>query len=410
MALQQQPQQPRTRTAPANRRGGTYEPDGAATSVLRYRTDTIHHLARKVSTIGSTADRDIVIHGEYISAHHCRLEQRPGGLLLIDESSKNGTYYEAKRSVGLALKPSFEEKRVSVKGVTLEPGMTFVVGALPHRFVVLDDTMRERHADLLDILGTEDEIRGGNGAELVSPSDLILAADSPGDMLITGNPGSDQEELVRIVHAISKRRRQPLVTLARNRVPDDRDAQSAILKQEATKATIMLDLGDSDGYVDPTFVSLLFSSCYQVRVIVLARTVEAASRALGAQYVQPMMQLGLRPLALRRDAIHRLLDRSLVREGSPLRIADLTPENQRALRGHEWRENLAEIRDVSMRLAAIARVGFSLNRARKALGIKRNTFYNWYGHTMRLSLPLVPKARAKALTEALATPPPASGG
>src|SRR5262249_32487080 len=151
---------------------------------------------RKVSTIGSAPDRDIVIEGDYVSSHHCRVEHRSRGQIVIDEGSKNGTYCETKRSLGLGLRPVFEETRASAAGFLLVPGMTFVVGAMPHRYLALDDAMRTNHPALLDILGSEEEVRSKR--ELVSPSDLILAADGVGHMLITGDPSCEPEELARI--------------------------------------------------------------------------------------------------------------------------------------------------------------------------------------------------------------------
>lgn len=396
-----------TQTAPAELRGGTYEREGIATALLWHRTHAMHDLprTRKVTTIGAAADRDIEITGKHISAEHCRIERRARGMVLTDEGSKNGTYHETKRSFGLGLKPSFEETRVGSRGVLLVPGTTFVVGDMPHRYIAIDDAMRRDHPALLDILGTEDEVQ--ESQELVSPSDLILAADTAGHMLITGEPGCDQEELARIVHRISKRRRRRLVEC--DRVPDDKEAQGVLLKEEAVKATLLLNLGDSSEPIASIFVSSLFSSAYQIRVIVLARTVGVASAALGAAYVQPMMHVGLRPLAARRTAILPLLDRWLAARGSPLRVADLTPENRHALLVHDWRENLVKLRETAERLDAIIRApDFSLNQARKALGVARNTFYSWFSSTLRLSLPLVPDERARALQAALRAQRPAS--
>jgi hypothetical protein len=114
--------------------------------------------------------------------------------------------------------------------------MTFVVSAEPYRFVALDDTMREHHAKLVEILGREDEVRSATeSGETPSPSDLLLAADSPGPLLITGKLGCGQDELARIIHQLSKRRDQPLIELPIGDVPDDRRGQNTILKQKPTK-------------------------------------------------------------------------------------------------------------------------------------------------------------------------------
>lgn len=392
-------EQRRTVTTPGDLRGGTFERDGATTSLLEYHAHSIHDLRPYVTNIGS-ADTgvDIRIAAVHVSGNHCRIEQRPRGALLIDDGSKNGTYHEHKRTFGIGLKPLFEDTRIGATGDVLRPGTTFVVGNRQHRYIALDDAMREEHPALLDILGTEDEVC--NSPESVSPSDLILAADSGGHMLITGEPGCEQESLARIVHKLSKRRHSPFVEC--DRIPDDWQSRSALLKKDADKATLLLNLGDSARPIDIGFVSGLFSSSYQIRVIALARTAAVAHEALSPAYASPMMHVELRPLAKRRAAIHRLLDRWLAKKGSPLRMSDLTAENQRALQMHDWRENLTKLRETAERLDAIIRAPeSSLNQARKEFGIARNTFYSWYGSTLRLSLPLVPKERAKALRAAV---------
>jgi transcriptional regulator with AAA-type ATPase domain len=297
----------------------------------------------------------------------------------------------------------FEELKVPSDGIDVRPGMTFVVGDKPHRYIAIDGAMRKHHPTLLDILGTEDEVR--DNPELVSPSDFILAADSGGHMLITGKPGCGQDELAHIAHKISKRRASPFVV--HDDLPRDLEAQNAFVKDDLNKSTLLLRVGENAPPFDPSFLSMLFSSSYQIRVIVLARTVEVASEALGAEYLQPLMQVALRPLAERRAAIHPLIDRWLAAHGSPLRIADLTPLNQHALLVHEWRDNLVKLRETAERLDAIVRAP-SLNQARKRLRIARNTFYSWFGDTLGLSDPLVSKERAPALRAALVAQPHAS--
>src|SRR5262249_51807119 len=160
---------------------------------------------------------------------------------------------------------------------------------------------------LIEILGREDEVRSaGEAGETPGPSDLILAAHGPGHLLITGKPGCEHEELARIIHKISKRRRQPLIEI--DRVPEDRKSQNAILKHKAQKATLVLHLGQNRKRLDPTFVSAMFSPGYKIRVIVTARTANQARRALGHAYWRTLMHIRLCPMVHRRAAIHRLLD------------------------------------------------------------------------------------------------------
>ena len=394
-----------TETAPPDERGGTYERDTTACALLWYKTHVIHDLRRdkKSISMGSDPERDVRIAGPRISRYHCWIERRARGLKLLNRRSHNGTFYETRRTFGRRLQPLFEELGVPSDGIDLRPGMTFVVGDKHHRYIAIDGAMRKHHAALLDILGTEDEVR--DSPNLVSPSDFILAADSGGHMLITGKPGCGQDELADIAHKLSKRRASPF--MVHDDLPRELEAQNAFLKDEVNKSTLLLRVNDDTQPFDPGFLSRLFSPSYEIRVIVLARTVAVASEALGAEYLQPLMQVALRPLAERRAAIHPLIDRWLAAHGSPLRIADLTPENQHALLVHEWRDNLVKLRETAERLDAIVRAP-SLNQARKRLRIARNTFYAWFGDTLGLSDPLVSKERQPALRVALAAQPRAS--
>lgn len=392
-------EQRRTRTASEAQRGGTYYNESAVSALLRYRAHDIYDLRSRVTAIGADKrDVDIWLLAAHVSARHCRIERRSRGAVLMDDGSKNGTYHES-RTFGLGLKPSFEALRVGPGGVVLTPGTTFVVGGIDHRYIAIDRAIREAHPALTDILGIEDEVR--DQAELVSPSDLILAADSGGHMLITGEPGCEQEALARIVHHISKRRHNPLVE--RQCVPDDWEARGALLKREAVHGTLVLQLTDAARPIDRGFLSCLFSPEYKIRVIALARTLDVARKALGPAYARPMMHVGLRPLKQRPPAIPRLLDRCLAGLRSPLRVADLTEENQRALRVFPWPENLAQLRETARRLDALIRApDFCRNLAWPALGVARTTFYRWFDETLRLSEPLVPHERAQALKALLA--------
>jgi transcriptional regulator of acetoin/glycerol metabolism len=132
-------------------------------------------------------------------------------------------------------------------------------------------------------------------------------------------------------------------------------------------------------------------------VIVVAPALSAVTSAIGAKYATPMMRVDLHPLSERRASIRRLLDRGLAAQPSPLRVADLTEDNQRRIVAARWRDNLEGLRVAVERLAAIPRAGFSLHRAAQMLGVPRQTFYNWYKDTMRLTIPLVSPAREREL-------------
>jgi hypothetical protein len=395
----------RTPSAPPERRGGTYERHDESIAVLHYATPTIHDIprGRKVS-MGSAPGQDIRLAGDWVSAKHCELQRRSRGLV-VTNLGRNGTCYETQRSLGHALRPtSFDELPIPPRGVVLEPGRTFVIGGDRHRFVGLDRAMRKHYSTLVEILGTEDEVRGSPElGDTVAPSDVILAAAGAGHLLITGKQGSGQEELAKIIHEMSTRRWHEPTDV--HEIPKKAAERAAILKGDAAKGTLLLHLGDGNERLDPSFIGSLFSPDYRTRVIVIARTVEVAVTALGQPYV-PQMHIWIRPLQLRRAAIHRMLDQMLAAHEVPLRVADLTPENQRALAMGDWRENLEALRETAARFAAISRArDFSKGDAAEALGVLRNTFYAWYKDTMELSNPLVPEQRQRELSLELANQP-----
>jgi hypothetical protein len=119
-----------TRTVPDELRGGTFEGPDVVTSLLLYDAGTEHALdpGKTHFMVGSAVDCDIAIESPFVSARHCRLDRRTLGLEVTDQGSKNGTYFEGKRETEFYLRP----------------GKTFVVGALPHRFLALNDEMRAR--------------------------------------------------------------------------------------------------------------------------------------------------------------------------------------------------------------------------------------------------------------------------
>jgi Inner membrane component of T3SS, cytoplasmic domain len=341
------------------------------TGLVLYGTGRVHELspARDHFTLGSAPDQDIAIHSPFVSARHCRLERKLLGLRVTDQGSKNGTYYEGER-----------EKT----GFYLRPGKTFVVGALPHCFLALDDEMRACYPVLIDILGAPEAyaLRG----ETPSPSDMIRAAVHGIHLLITSEPDCGQDRLARIVHSISRCRSRQIVEL--DQVPVDRAHQLELIRRRAARSTLVLDLGDNDTRLPSNFITTVFSSRFQVRVIALARSLEVADEALGERARQ-MQHIWVPPIVNRPEAVDRLLDRMFVERGSPLRVAGMTPDNQRALRGHGWPGNFASLRQAADRLAATARLG-SVNQAAHELGVAPATLYHWYSKTMRLSHPLVP--------------------
>lgn len=363
----------RTRTTPDVEKAGPFEGNDVVTSLLRYGTDTLHVLPRTIGHVwlGSAPDQNIAVPSPFVSARHCRLERRHGSLKVTDQRSKNGTFFEGARA----------------RAFYLTPGKTFIVGARPYRFLALNDEMRASYPALADILGAENEHVHGDARETPSPSDVIVAAVNGAHMLIASEPHCDQDRLARIIHKISLHREHPIVERDPARIPPDRKAQADLVKRAAARSTLVLDLGDNHDPIEPSFVSMLFTPRHQVRVIVLARTIDVAEKALGKQHVHAMQHLWLRPVASRPEAIHRLLDRMFEERNSPLRVSYLTMENQSALESHDWPHNFVSLRQAAAWLTAIFRLG-SIHKAVQALQLRPATLYYWYSDILKMSHPL----------------------
>jgi hypothetical protein len=358
-----------TKTAPELLQGGTREDPKVVTALLLYDTSTVHELAatRTTFTVGAAPDRDIAIHSPFVSARHCRLDRKLLGLRVKDQGSRNGTYFDGEGGM---------------KAFYLRPGKTFVVGALPHRLLALNDDMRAYYPELLDILGAPEThvLRG----ETPSPGDMILAAVNNGHILITSEPHREQARLAQIIHGLSKARARPIIECNSDQVPAD-PAKQLELVEKAARSTLVLNLGDDDTRLASNFVTTVFASKYRVRVIVLTRGVAVANKALG-EYARRLQYVWLPPISNRPEEIDRLLDRMFVERNSSLRVSNMPPDDQSALRAYGWPDDFASLREAADILAAINRLG-SLPKAARELKIAPSTLYHWYVEKLGLALP-----------------------
>lgn len=294
-------------------------------------------LARDIKRVfvGGSSTCAISIPGRGLSATHCMLERRGRGMRLYDEHSTHGTWV----------------KDAPITTADLRPGDKFT--AKPVTLVTMNDAMRLHRPTLVEIVGT---------GWVPSPDWLMVEAYNSSHLVITGDPGCDQDRLARAIHAISPRRDQLPIEIGA--IPEERAAQIALVKQASKqqapkqRATVILAIPDKHAPLDETFLSMLYSTTYGVRVIVLARRAEDARRALGEALAGMCQYVMLRPLAYRAAEIDQLLDRVFVERGTPhLRTADLTLENQEALRTYLWPENLAELRLIGHAISAHETLG-----------------------------------------------------
>ncbi|TMQ04846.1 MAG: FHA domain-containing protein [Deltaproteobacteria bacterium] len=362
-----------TKTTPDSQRVSTLSDPNLVTALVQYGTDLVSLFPKSVKaiTIGSEVSRvNIVVASEYVSALHCKLE-RKGTTLRATDLSKNGTFFEGQRE----------------RWFYLRPGKTFIAGALPHCFLALNDPMRESYPELVDLLGAANEHVIGSLRDTPSPSDVIVAAVAGAPILITSEPDCDQHRLARIIHRVSRCCEREIVERTPKDLPADHKAQDELIKKRARRSTFVLDLGVHGEPLDPHFVAMLFKPRYQVRVVVLARSIDVVDKALGRAHAGKLSEIWLRPIASRPEAIDRLFDRVLEEHNSPLRMSFLTPENQEAIRNYSWPDNFASLRLAARRLTAIARLG-TIHKAAHALGVGSSSLYHWYHTTLKLAEPL----------------------
>lgn len=360
----------KTKTQPEAERDGLFEGPDPVTWIRIFGTAHAYELPRdrKVITVGSSPECDIVIQAPYISRLHCKLE-RLYDCLRVEDCSKNGTWVDDRRVK--------EPKDV-------RPGGTFAAsGGIT--FLALNREMHAAYPTLSDILDWEDQdalIPIDRGWP--TPSKVIVWGSGNDHLLITGPKGCDQDRLVRAIHSISPMRWREMVWV--DSIPVDRASQKELLVR-ASKTTLVLKIDDKTPVMDQAFRSMLFSASYRIRVLVCAPSFDPVLKVLGPDHSY-MRRIELRPLAFRTDQLGRLFDRQLEERGAPLRFELLTEANREALKKCEWDRNLDDLRLTAERLAAIERTG-SLRKAAPALGIKNfSTLQKWFTNTMGLTTPL----------------------
>jgi hypothetical protein len=350
----------RTDPLPEAQRGAWFDGDDIVTALREYDTAVEYQLPRDTPRFligGSRQKCDIALPGRGLSAVHGLLERRGAWMRLVDQHSTNGLYFQDRK----------------VGEVSIAPGAVFTLA--PVTFIAMNDEMRRHRPAIVDIIGT--------GFTPSPDRFLIDVAMGSSNLLLTGEPHCDQDELARVVHAVSLRRSQTPVELPE--VPDDRLRQRAII-DSAARSTLVLSIKDDQRSIDPTFCSMLFSPGYHVRVIVLASTADVARAVLSRDAVDQMQHVWVRPLALRTHDIDRLLDRELARRNADVRAADLTPGNLAALRGYHWPDNLARLRLLADEIVA-HRSHDGLRPAARSLGVSKTTLQKHFERA-GLSLPL----------------------
>jgi len=137
--------------------------------------------------IGRGADNDVVLADRSASTQHCRLEPGPGGLVLRDLGSRNGTFVGG----------------VRVSRATLSAGTAFRLGRTDLHLVMQAASASER----------EDGLVAESGAMLDVLEQARTMAALPWPLLICGESGTGKEGVARAVHTLGPRSDGPFVAL-----------------------------------------------------------------------------------------------------------------------------------------------------------------------------------------------------
>jgi FHA domain len=327
--------------------------------------------SQTIFTLGASPSCDIVIDNGHVSAVHCLLTRRGGRIRVVDQQSHNGTYFRTRRD------PKFD----------IGPGDAFAVAGT--QLLAMTADMSEAREVLAEIASTDQN-------EPERFVDDILAASMRGPhVMIIGEPGCDQERLALALHHLS-RWKTKLIEI--NDVPADRKWQRKLL-DEACNGAICVTLKGRGVPMDETFLSMLLSTDFRIRLFVLAPMMSVANNALGFHVVSRMLQIPLLPIRERIGHVPALLDRIMEARRSPLRFADLRSENQNALLRHGWPENFIELRDAATRLIALDARG-SVKSAAASLRMARTTLQYWV-NGMKLELPLTSHSEAVSVARHL---------
>jgi len=154
-----------------------------------------HVVGGDVVSVGTARDNALAIADFTVSRYHLDVSVRPGGILVSDLGSTNGTYIGA----------------VRIERAIVPPGTLVKLGGTTIRF---DDAVRR--AVPAPLGGARSELAG---MIAVSPqmtrlfADIERVAATPTSVLIVGESGTGKERVAQALHARSPRAGSPLVTI-----------------------------------------------------------------------------------------------------------------------------------------------------------------------------------------------------
>jgi DNA-binding NtrC family response regulator len=314
-----------------------------------------------VVSVGTARDNALPVADFTVSRYHLDVSVKPGGILVTDLGSTNGTYIGA----------------VRIERAIVPPGTLLRLGGTTIRF---DDAVRRTVP-----APAADAPREVAGMIAVSPQMLRLFADieriavTPTSVLIVGESGTGKERVAQALHARSSRAGSPLVTidcgalssslLASELFGHERGAFTGADRQHkgaferAEDGTVFLDeIGELPGADQSALLGVLERRRFRrvggsAELDLEARVIAATNRDLRAEvntgrfrqdlyHRLAVVVLRLAPLRERREDIPVLVEHFARELGAAGSIEDVFGSDQLARwQKHPWPGNVRELRN-----------------------------------------------------------------
>jgi DNA-binding NtrC family response regulator len=317
-------------------------------------------------TVGSGGGCDVLLSDPTISRKHLGIDPGPGGLVVRDLGSTNGSFVQGSR---------FNE-------LTLAFGTEVTIGKTVLKYVPTEEEVDLAPSDQESygsLVGRDPKLR-----RLFRVLDDVAATEAT--VLIEGETGTGKELLAEEIHRHSPRKDGPFIVFDCGAVPDEliesalfghvRGAFTGAITdrpgafEEADGGTLFLDeIGELAPGVQPALLRALDKQ--SVRPVggstytrASVRVVAATNRNLRAEiaarrfredlyYRVAVVRMSIPPLRERPDDIP-LLVQHFMRQFRGDRSPEVTKEDLDRLRKHEWLGNVRELRNVIERACAVS--------------------------------------------------------
>ncbi len=320
-------------------------------------------------SIGTLLENSLVLTDPTVSRRHAVVEETPGGYVLRDLGSTNGTFLD-----GVRVREGYLSS-----GSAIRLGQTEMIFSPLEERVEITRSQRDRFGDLIGASASMREIFGI--LERVAPTDITV--------LIQGETGTGKELAAHAIHRNSRRASAPFVVfdcgaVAPNLIESElfghekgaftdavRSRQGAL--ELADGGTLFLDeIGELAPSLQPKLLRAL--DHHEVKrvgaeqpVRVNVRVVAATNRDLEKEvkagrfredlyYRLSAVSILLPPLRKRREDIEPIASHLLaaVSADTGKKLTGLSPEAAAALSAYAWPGNVRELKNVLERASALS--------------------------------------------------------